>query len=77
MNILKVGIACLIIIFTVGITTAVIFYWNELLTYQKVILCFYMLSIIANIVGRIIIKIQNHQINKMIKNMCDSDKEMR
>ena len=75
MNILKAGIGYLIIIFTAAITTAVIFYWNELLTYQKIIYCSYTLSIIVNIVGRLVIKIQDHQINKMIKEMCKKSKE--
>lgn len=74
MNILKAGIAYLIIIFTVGITTAIIFYWDQLLTYQKIIYCFYMLSMIVNLVGRIIIKIQDRQINKMIKEMHKNSK---
>jgi hypothetical protein len=74
MSILKAGVVYLIIIFTVGITTAVIFYWNELLTYHKIIYCFYLTSIIANIVGRIVIKIQDRQINKMIKKMHKNNK---
>ena len=75
MHLLKPIIAYLIIIFTVGVSTAVIFYWDELLTYQKIIFCFYTLSIIANIIGRIVIKVQDRQINKMIKDMHKNNKE--
>ena len=75
MNILKVGITYLIIILTVGIAIAVIFYWDKLLTYQKFIFCFYMFSIIADIIGRIIIKVKNQQIDKMIKDMHKNSKE--